>query len=108
MIVVGMACVWLSYATGLWGYCLARGHKVSFMEMVIPSEWPGWSAITASSYATGKAASDDLTKAAKDTVGSGTGVTPVGKAVGKVGEKVTGSGTGVTPIGKRIIKDLGL
>jgi hypothetical protein len=40
MIPIGVGIVFLSYTTGLWGYCLIRGYNVKFTQL-FASTWPG-------------------------------------------------------------------
>ena len=40
MIPIGVAVVWLSYTTGVWGYCLVRGYNVQFRQL-FSATWPG-------------------------------------------------------------------
>jgi len=45
MIAIGMGLAWLSYATGLWGYCLIRGYDISPKQIFSPvgfyaGPWP--------------------------------------------------------------------
>lgn len=46
MVIVGMGLAWLGYSFGLWGFTRLKGAPTSFTEMVVPSQWPGWSSIT--------------------------------------------------------------
>lgn len=40
MIPIGLGIVFLSYAAGIWGFCLIRGYNVPFMKLFSP-QWPG-------------------------------------------------------------------
>lgn len=39
MIPIGVGLVWLSYTTGIWGYCLVRGYNVKFTQL-FAATWP--------------------------------------------------------------------
>jgi hypothetical protein len=41
MVPIGMAIMWLSYTTGMWGYCLVRGYNVKFTQL-FGTTWPNW------------------------------------------------------------------
>ena len=39
MVPIGMVIVWISYTTGIWGYCLVRGYNVKFTQL-FGATWP--------------------------------------------------------------------
>jgi hypothetical protein len=41
MRILGVGLIWVSYAVGMWGYCLIRGYDVTLLQLVKPAVWTG-------------------------------------------------------------------
>lgn len=46
---IGFGLLWISYALGLWSWCLLTGRNVTLKQLVSPTTTFNWSGVTAGS-----------------------------------------------------------